>query len=268
MGAEREPLRGLGVLVTRPAHQAEPLCRALEAREARVIRFPTLAIAPPPDSAALESGIERLAAMDWIVFVSPNAARSLLDRLAARGEAWPDGVKVATVGAGTAAELEARGVAVDCVPSTGSDSEALLDEPALRHVSGQRAMLVRGETGREALRTTLAQRGAAVEVLSAYRRVCPDSDPAVLDRGWARGALDVAVVTSSEALDNLLGLAGPTRRQRLLATGLVVMSERVASRASGLGFAGGIVVANGTGTDALTEAVARWAAENRRQNNP
>ncbi|MDN3516674.1 uroporphyrinogen-III synthase [Aquisalimonas lutea] len=265
---ERDPLRGLGVLVTRPAHQAEPLCRALEARGARVIRFPTLAIAPPPDADAVERGIDRLAAMDWVVFVSPNAARSLLDRLAARGEAWPDGVRVATVGAGTAAELEARGVAVDCVPAAGSDSEALLDEPAFRHVDGQRAMLVRGESGRETLRTTLAERGARVEVLPAYRRVRPDSDPAVLDRAWARGMLDVAVVTSTEALDNLVGLAGEARRSRLLATGLVVMSERVASRASGLGFAGGIVVADGTGTDALTEAVARWAAENRRQNHP
>ena len=45
-GAAREPLplAGLGVVVTRPAAQAEPMVERLEALGARVVRLPLLAI--------------------------------------------------------------------------------------------------------------------------------------------------------------------------------------------------------------------------------
>ncbi len=257
-------LADTGVLVTRPAHQAEPLCQELEQRGATVIRFPVLAIAPPPDPEALERDIRALPGMDWVVFVSPNAVHALLDRMRALGIPWPDGVRTATVGAGTAATLAERGLTVDCVPATGFDSEALLAEPAFGQMGGRRVMLVRGDGGRELLRETLQSRGATVHVVTAYRRVCPDSDPTVLDAAWRDGRLDVAVVTSGEALDNLMALAGPERRQRLLVTGLVVIGERVAAKASGLGFGNGIVTTGGTDATALSDAVARWVNENRR----
>lgn len=261
-------LAGVGVLVTRPAHQAEPLCAELERRGGTVTRFPVLAIGPPEDAAARDQGIRRLPGMDWVIFVSPNAVHALLDRLEEMDGDWPAGVRTAGVGAGTAAALEERGLHVDCVPDTGFDSESLLAQAEFLQMAGQRAMLVRGDGGREVLREALEKRGAEVHVVAAYRRMRPATDPAILDTAWAAGALDVAVVTSSAALDNLLTLAGPRRRERLLATGLVVISERVAAQASGLGFANGIVATEGTSAVAMSDAVARWANENRRQANP
>ncbi|MFV8834957.1 uroporphyrinogen-III synthase [Aquisalimonas sp.] len=267
MTAGDQPLVGVGVLVTRPAHQAGPLCDALAARGAAVTRFPVIAIGAAPDPQALDRGLDRLDCADLVIFVSPNAVDALFRRLAERGQPWPAGVAVATVGRGTARALAARDVAATVVPADGYDSEALLAQPPLRHVRGQRAMLVRGDGGRELLRETLEQRGATVEVLSAYRRELPDVDPAELDRAWARSALDVAVVTSGNALENLVMLAGEQRRSRLLGTGLVVISERVAARASGLGFCNGIVTAEGPDTDALAAGVERWVAGKRRQAN-
>lgn len=268
MIAPERQLAGIGVVVTRPAHQAEPLCRALEARGASVIRLPLLAIAPPPDPVARDQAIDRLASMDWAVFVSPNAVDALLDRLDELGRAWPAGVRTAAVGAGTAAALEARGVPVASVPPGGFDSEALLAQPDFQHMNGRHAMLVRGEGGRELLRSTLEARGGRVETLTAYRRVRPAADPVALERAWVRGEADVAVVTSGEALDNLLVMAGPECREAVLDTGIVVLSDRVAGKASGLGFRNGIVVATGTSTEALAAAVERWATRNRRQDNP
>ena len=257
-------LAGVGVLVTRPAHQAEPLCDELERRGASVTRFPVLAIGPPEDAAARDQGIRRLPGMDWVIFVSPNAVHALLDRLEEMGLGWPGGVRTAGVGAGTAAALEERGLHMDCVPKTGFDSESLLAQPAFRHMAGRRAMLVRGDGGREILRQTLEKRGAEVHVVAAYRRMRPATDPAILDTAWAAGAMDVAVVTSGAALENLLTLACPERRERLLGTGLVVISQRVAAQASGLGFANGIVATEGTSAEAMSDAVARWVNENRR----
>ncbi|SEP01319.1 uroporphyrinogen-III synthase [Aquisalimonas asiatica] len=267
MTAAEQPLAGVGVLVTRPAHQAEPLCDALAARGAVVTRFPVIAIGAAPDPRALDRGLDRLGDADLVIFVSPNAVDALFRRLNERRLSWPDGVRVATVGRGTARALAARDVTATVVPADGYDSEALLAHPALRHVRGQHAMLVRGDGGRELLRETLERRGATVDVLAAYSRGLPDVDPAVLDQAWARGALDVAVVTSGNALENLVRLAGAPRRSRLFGTGLVVISERVAARASGLGFCNGIVTADGPDSDALAAAVERWVAGKGRQAN-
>jgi uroporphyrinogen-III synthase len=49
-------LGGRGVLVTRPAAQADGLCRLIEAAKGRAIRLPTIEIAPaadPREAAAL-----------------------------------------------------------------------------------------------------------------------------------------------------------------------------------------------------------------------
>lgn len=263
-----QPLTGVDVMVTRPAHQAQPLFDALVARGAAVTRFPVIAIGPAPDPDALDQALDRLPDTDLVVFVSPNAVDALFRRLSERGQAWPAGAEVATVGHGTARALAAWNVSATVVPSRGYDSEALLAEPALRHVSGRHAMLVRGNGGRELLRETLEQRGATVQVLAAYSRGLPDVDPTELDRLWAGNGLQVAVVTSGNALENLITLAGEHRRRRLLGTGLVVISERVAARASGLGFCNGIVTADGPDGEALAEGVERWVAGKRRQANP
>ncbi|WP_290651261.1 uroporphyrinogen-III synthase [Aquisalimonas sp.] len=256
------------MLVTRPVHQAAPLCEALECQGAAVTRFPVIAIRPPLDEQALDRGVKRLHGADVAIFVSPNAVEALLDRLAQRGIPWPEEVRVAAVGRGTQRALEQRGVGVDTVPDSGFDSESLLSQPALQHVCGQHAMLVRGDGGRDVLRATLEHRGATVEILAAYRRALPELDPDILDEAWANGRLDVAVITSATALEHLMRLVGPTRQDRLLATGLVVISERVAEQASGLGFHNGIVIAAGPSTEALTDGVVRWVASNRRQDNP
>ena len=43
---EQRPLSGVGVLVTRPAGQAEPLCRLIEAAGGRAIALPGATILP------------------------------------------------------------------------------------------------------------------------------------------------------------------------------------------------------------------------------
>ncbi|MFO7859163.1 MAG: uroporphyrinogen-III synthase, partial [Ectothiorhodospiraceae bacterium] len=257
-----------GVVVTRPAHQAEPLCRALTALGARVTRFPTIAIAPPADGQALTPALQRLDGAAWAVFVSPNAVHALMRRLHEHGLSWPPGLQTAAVGPGTAAALREHGVSVTCVPASGADAAALLAEPGFQPAAGERVVLVKGEGGRAVLGEGLAARGIDGTELAVYRRVKPDTDPAVLDAARSGGALDVAVVTSVEALENLVAMAGPDRRGYVVDMGLVAMSRRVADRGSELGFGDGIVIPSGTGPQALAEAVTRWAADNRRTNKP
>lgn len=224
-------LGGRGVLVTRPAGQAEPLCQLIEAAGGRPIRFPTIAIAPTthPDAAALLAE-----AWDLMYFVSPNAVEQAL-ALVPDGT-WPRVSRLAAVGRGTARALAAGGRAPDLVPNERYESEALLAMPELAEPRGHRALIVRGEGGRGLFAETLAARGAEVHFAEVYRRVRPSVDPAPLLARWP-DEVDLVMATSDEVLLNLAELLGPAGREQLLQTPLVVIAERTAETARALGFA-------------------------------
>lgn len=250
------PLRGVGVLVTRPAHQAESLCDQLVAAGATPVRFPVLEIQPTRDPSAASALLSRLDESDIVIFVSANAVRFALEypgvgaSLAAAG-------RVAAVGRRTADALRERGVQVDIVPAGRQDSEALLAHDGLQAVGGRRVVIVRGEGGREHLAETLHERGARVEYAELYRRVRPVVDTAALMTRWRGGDIDVAVVTSAEALANLYEMIAVEHRELLLRTPLVVMSERIAERGRELGFREVLVVPEASDAG-LVSAIKHW----------
>jgi len=254
-------LRGVGVLVTRPAHQAEGLCRLIEAAGAQAIRFPVLAIAPPLDARPALALVQRLAQYDLAIFVSPNAVELGLDLIEAHG-GIPPGLRLAVVGEGSGRALRARlGRGPDLQPTERYDSEGLLALPVLQQVAGWRVVVFRGDGGRELLGQTLRERGAVVDYAEVYRRTQPAVDPALLATQLTQGLVDIVTVTSSEGLRNLLQLAGADNALRLRRLPLVVVSERTAALAQELGFSQPARVAALASDAGLVEAVARWAGE-------
>lgn len=245
------PLAGRGVLVTRPAHQAEPLCELLEARGARPIRFPVLAIAPPADVESARARLARLAEYHRVVFISVNA----VEQAAALLGGLPENLPAAVVGRASARALREHGVAAVLQPAAGADSEALLALPELRAVAGRRILIVRGEGGRELLADTLRGRGATVEYAEVYRRVCPVVDPTVLPALWREQRVDAVTATSNETLGNLYQLAGPAGRDLLRTTALVVASPRAADLAAELGWTAPVRVAASAEDGAMVAAL-------------
>jgi len=226
------PLSGLGVLVTRPAAQAERLCALIEAAGGRAIRFPTVEIRPASESEWLRW---RLAEpWDLLVFVSRNAVEHAQPLFP--GAQLPPEPRLAAVGRATAEALTAAGRPADLVPRGRFDSEALLALPELSDVRGRRVLILRGDGGRALLGETLAARGAEVVYAEVYRRVLPRLPVAGLLERW-REEIAVATATSDEVLQNLLKLIGAAGQARLLATPLVVVSERTKVLAQDLGFA-------------------------------
>ena len=223
-------LAGRGVLVTRPAGQAEPLCRLIESAGGRAIRFPTIAIEPTNDPEATALLGE---SWDLLYFVSPNAVEQTLALVA--DASWPRVERVAAVGRGTARALAAAGRAPDLVPNDRYESEALLEMPELADMRGRRVLIVRGEGGRALFAQTMTERGAEVRFAEVYRRVRPAVDVAPLLARWHE-EVDFVMATSDEVLLNLAELLGQEGRARLLATPLVVIAERTAQTARDLGF--------------------------------
>lgn len=259
MGARERPLAGVGVLVTRPAGQAEHLVRLIEAAGGNAIRFPTIAIAPPADPTTLAALFDRLTAFDFAIFISPNAVERALQQLRQRGQTLPAALRVACVGGGSAAALKTHGIDA-LAPAERFDSEGLLALPALQQVAGRRVVIFRGDGGRELLGNTLRARGAIVEYGECYRRVRPAADTAPLLRRWARGDVAVVSITSVTALNNLYEMLGDTGRQPLRETPIAVLSEAQAAACRKLGFVHAPWVARQATDEALVQTIVSWAA--------
>ena len=220
-----------GVLVTRPSGQAAGLCRLIESAGGRAIRFPTIVIAPPAEP---ERARRALAAhWDLIIFISRNAVERALSLLPERR--LPDETRLAVVGQGTAKALEAAGRSPDLIPTGRFDSESLLGLAEFADMRDRRVLIVRGEGGRGLLGETLIERGAKLSYAEVYRRAMPQADPAPLLDRW-RKDVQLATATSQEILDNLMTILGEAGRQRLLATPLVVISDRSRQAALRKGF--------------------------------
>lgn len=250
------PLAGLGVLVTRPEHQAHGLCQLIEAQEGSALRFPALAIRAVPGLAGVRAALGPIDRYHLVIFVSANAVRFGGDLLAQRRD-----LALAAVGRATAQALNTAGHRVSVVPTEGADSEALLALPRLQHMSGQRVLIVRGRGGRELIAETLATRGAEVTYAEVYEREPARPTPAALatlEELWRHGAINVYTATSSELLEALLGIVTPRCRELMDSTALLTGAARVADLAARRGLGSPVVLAERQDDEALVAALVSW----------
>lgn len=229
-----DSLNGLGVLVTRPEHQAGPLCQWIEQHGGVAIRCPALVIREPRDWTPARAAFDRLAEYDLAIFTSANAVDRAMPLIRERG-GLPPRLEIAAIGQATARALARHGVDRCLQPEAGFTSEALLNLPRFQQVTGQAIVIVRGEGGRELLTETLTARGARVVPTEVYRREQPTLDAAALLDRWARGEIGAAVVASTETLLNLFDLLGVAGQDYLRETPLIVISARTVQAATKLG---------------------------------
>jgi uroporphyrinogen-III synthase len=212
------------------------------------LSFPTLEIEPVTASIAV--------AYDLAIFVSVNAVQHGLSLFAEQPN-----VRLAAIGRATAAAMKQADRPPHIVPETDFNSEALLAHPDLLDVQIRRAVIVRGEGGRELLQETLSARGVDVHSCEVYRRVLPQPNAAVLntlEQRWVEEGFDAVTVTSIETLQNLLTLLSDRSRRWLRTMPLVVASERIAEAARTLNLAGPMINAGGADDASMLGALANW----------
>lgn len=251
-------LIGICVLVTRPAHQAQSLCNRIKALGGRVMRLPVIEIDDPVEVTPAIDIIRRLDNFDIAVFISGNAVEKGLALVNTYGH-WPEHLKIAAVGKHTAEILQQHDIHIDIMPQQQFNSEGLLAVEDLQQLDNKQIVIFRGQGGRELLAQSLRQRGAQVEYAEVYRRIKPECDTSKVQQAGLSGAVDIAIVTSNEGLQNLYDMIGEPGRRWLLHTPLVVISQRTAELAQKLGFKSS-VIAKQASDKGLADAVKEWYA--------
>ncbi len=258
--AKPQRLKGLKVMVTRPAHQADKLCQLITAQGGEVILLPAMAIEyfSVQQNPVLKNNLDSLIQQNMAIFVSPNAVQAVALLMQEGALAWPPDLTIAAVGASTASALNALGLAVTVVPAAQFNSEGLLALPALQTVQGKRIILFRGEGGRELLSQALQERGAQLTEAVVYRRVLPALDITHQLPVWQAGGLDIIVCTSNTSIQNLITIIGKSARHWLLNMPLLVISERMALFAQTAGFVKAPHVADNAADAAIVEALLKY----------
>ncbi len=216
------PLAGRRILVTRARHQAGKLSAELAALGAEVIEIPSIEIVPPVSWEPLDVALQSLSAYQWLIVTSANAVRSIRERISVLHleTAGFSHLRIAAVGPSAAEALIDAGLFVTLTPQeyvAESLIAAIGDQ-----VRNSRVLIVRAAVARDVIPNALAQMGAQVDVIDAYRTVIPEASIRNIAEIFASGhpEPDAATFTSSSTVTNffhLLRAAGFDRPHKMLA---------------------------------------------------
>ncbi|MEZ5460285.1 uroporphyrinogen-III synthase [Dokdonella sp.] len=246
-------LAGASVIVTRPAATAAGLVRGARSRGAHVVRLPGMRLCAIDDTAAAKRNLVAARGADTWIFTSPTAVLFGLSLLGS--DPLPSSLRVCAVGAGTARALARNGIAA-IAPAHLHNSEGLLAEPVLANISGQRIALIEAPGGRDLLAPALRERGALVESIAVYQRKPPNLSERYLnalrnaERPW------ITLLSSAQALTNLLAALPAELAMRWRREAVVVSSQRLAEQTREHGFSDVHEAESALPKDLLAAAVA------------
>ncbi|MFJ5441925.1 uroporphyrinogen-III synthase [Pectobacterium sp. CHL-2024] len=243
------------ILVTRPSPTGEQLVTRLRKLGYNAWHSPLIEFSPGRELASLPTLLQALSADDLVFTLSQHAIHYADPMLVRTGISWPAHLAYYAIGRTTALALHKISAHPVTYPPERETSETLLQLTDLQDVSGKRALLLRGNGGRELLGETLTERGAQVTYCECYQRRDVHYDGLEQSRHWQQIGIDKLVITSGEMLQRIYTLVPDYYRASwLLGCQLIVVSERLAEQARQLGWRD-IRVADNADNDALVRAL-------------
>ncbi len=220
------------VLVTRPGKDGEALCHLLQQRHIQSLHHPLIAFKQGRDSEKL---ISALAQCDIVIAVSQHAVTWAWEVLQQHDHTFPPHLNYIAIGDRTAQFLQQHQLKNVVSPKI-SDSEHLLDLPALKLVKNKRILILRGNGGRELIHQTLTQRGAQVEYNEIYHRVSLPIPPLNTWAQWKAQGVSHLVITSGEQLAFFMSQVPKSYLLWVTQLILYVPSQRIYQQAEQIGF--------------------------------
>ena len=237
------------VLVTRPEHQADELCQMIEDHGWMPVRFPTIEI-HALDAIELPS----LQSYDGLIFTSRNAVElsfNYFHKTDIRHKA------LFAIGHATSNALKNRGLEPITISGDKASSEQLLALPELESedIRQKSFLILTGAGGRDTLQRGLASRVKKVDRLALYERQIPCYDKPEVEKIWSE-LPNAVVITSCEAVDNLIDILKPTiYYNALFGIQTIALSNRIAEYIKNLGFTENCMVASSTSDKGLVDVL-------------
>lgn len=210
---ETRPLFGKRIVVTRSRAQAGALSEALRALGADAFELPTIRIEPPADLMEFGQLVQDAHTYDWVIFTSANGVDAFFQMFFKLYSDMREigGVRIAAVGAATAARLRELHLHVDLQPESFVAEEVVKAFAKDHTVENEKILVIRPEKARDVLMKELTKMGAIVDEAIAYRTV-PETDLPGINRFREEGA-DLITFASSSAVENFLALKLPLPRE-------------------------------------------------------
>ena len=245
----------MSILVTRPSPAGEQLVSRLRTLGQVAWSFPLIEFSPGRELPTLFDHLSTLQEGDLVFALSQHAVEFAHAHLQQHAHTWPIAPHYFAIGRTTALALHTvSGIDVR-YPLDREISEVLLQLPELQTIAGKRALILRGNGGRELLGETLTARGADVTFCECYQRCAKYYDGAQEAMRWKARGVNTLVITSGEMLHQLWSLVPEWYRDNwLLRCRMLVVSERLANLARELGWQD-ILIAENADNDALLRAL-------------
>jgi uroporphyrinogen-III synthase len=242
-------LGGCTVIITRPAGTGDALARQVRRLGGTAVLLPGLSLRAAPDAAAALGQWQQGLQDDVLIFTSPAAVRYAF----ALAPCVTDAAVIA-VGKATARALHRHGIDAQ-TPAARQDSEGVLDLPSLQQLTDKRVALVTAPGGRGLLQQQLVARGASLREVHVYGRGAPRLNRRHFDAVLRLPETACVLLSSGEAIQQLMARLPGEAWQRLCQATAVVSSERMAEQAKAAGFKRLHVAASAGQADLLAMAV-------------
>ncbi|MDQ6966865.1 MAG: uroporphyrinogen-III synthase [Mariprofundaceae bacterium] len=197
-------LAGKQILVTRAAEQYERVASLIEQRGAHALSLPCLAVQCMPDH--IRTAMNQLRSDSSILLSSANgvdcAAQALGDDFIPVFSRHP----VIVVGSHTAQALATYDIQAAWTADEASQ-DGLIRDFAGRDMPA-RICFLRAEQGSDVLQEFLQAQGVAVELVHAYRTICPDDDNPEITHALQLGVIDAVLLGSSRTAQHYVQRIG------------------------------------------------------------
>ncbi|OCH05804.1 uroporphyrinogen-III synthase [Aliivibrio fischeri] len=223
------------ILVTRPEQESQALCDALNQSGHPAISHPLITIHPGNELSQLPRLFSSLNDGDFIIAVSQHAVEYTQKYLKQLQLEWKQEVNYIAVGQKSAQHLK-KYISDPVHYPTHSDSEHLLALPVLQNATGKKAIILRGNGGRDLIYQVLNDLNVDVTYCEAYQRQAIAFDASIKTREWQEKNVNTLIVTSGEQLSFFTSQFTGTDLNWVLKLRLLVPSERINQFAKELGY--------------------------------
>jgi len=198
-------MTGKRILITRASGQVEGIAKHIRQHGGVPVTFPCLAVQCCPES--IRRSIRLLEGNGvHALFTSTNGVHCVAETLKDTFVSTFESVPAVAIGQHTAKALSNMGVQAAWIPRESSQ-EGLMDAYRQRGLPAH-LVFFRAEQGRDTLPEALKTAGVDVQLVPAYRTICPDDDASAVIQSLKNDKIDAVLLGSSRTAQHYVRRIG------------------------------------------------------------